>query len=322
MAIEQELPQDLLMEILSRLPVKSLLRLKSVSKYWFSLIQNPSFIHLHHNCSKKKDCLVVMRHRNDCDGNLILSSVPDKTPTHDLFESFEGLNLKDVNLIASSNGLFFLAHFYKPKFVICNPATKEFRILPDPFHHARHTSHLGFVFDPNTKDYKVVRVATLYESDLTPYDAYDSPYVASDKDLLQEIPIDEKVHRYDLSTDCWRKVDAGVPKYLPSVSSYHFRNSLNGVFYWLYPCDYPMIIGFRVLDELFEEMPMLDISWLDCFPCTLCTMNDSLALVVQMCRIEPAEEFFDFWEKKEEDMSSSNWLLKGLDNLCSGTLKF
>ncbi|XVF54916.1 hypothetical protein PTKIN_Ptkin05aG0219000 [Pterospermum kingtungense] len=34
---------DLLTQILARLPVKSLLRLKSVSKAWYFLISNPSF---------------------------------------------------------------------------------------------------------------------------------------------------------------------------------------------------------------------------------------------------------------------------------------
>ncbi|KAH7847711.1 hypothetical protein Vadar_029398 [Vaccinium darrowii] len=34
MAIVQELPEEVLMEILSRIPAKSLLRFKSVSKYW------------------------------------------------------------------------------------------------------------------------------------------------------------------------------------------------------------------------------------------------------------------------------------------------
>jgi len=37
------LPHELIAQILVRLPVKSLIRFKSISKSWFSLISNPSF---------------------------------------------------------------------------------------------------------------------------------------------------------------------------------------------------------------------------------------------------------------------------------------
>nr|XP_017216364.1 PREDICTED: putative F-box/kelch-repeat protein At3g17570 [Daucus carota subsp. sativus] len=40
--------EDLLTEVLSRLPVKYLLRCKAVSKSWYSLISNPSFIKAHY----------------------------------------------------------------------------------------------------------------------------------------------------------------------------------------------------------------------------------------------------------------------------------
>uniref|UniRef100_A0A251UNU8 Putative F-box domain-containing protein n=1 Tax=Helianthus annuus TaxID=4232 RepID=A0A251UNU8_HELAN len=40
-------PEEIIEEILSRLPVKSILRFKSVSKPWRSLISNPSFTKLH-----------------------------------------------------------------------------------------------------------------------------------------------------------------------------------------------------------------------------------------------------------------------------------
>ncbi|XP_054785678.1 F-box/kelch-repeat protein At3g06240-like [Prosopis cineraria] len=46
-ATMDNLPEDLKMAILLRLPVKSLLRLKCVSKSWFSLISNPNFAKLH-----------------------------------------------------------------------------------------------------------------------------------------------------------------------------------------------------------------------------------------------------------------------------------
>ncbi|CAK9142904.1 unnamed protein product [Ilex paraguariensis] len=56
------LPQDLIVEILSRLPVKSLLRFKSVSKPWLALINNPKLISLHlsHTDVNPKDDAVII----------------------------------------------------------------------------------------------------------------------------------------------------------------------------------------------------------------------------------------------------------------------
>ena len=43
----KDLPEEVMLEILLRLPVKSLLRFKSVCKHWLSLISDPNFAKLH-----------------------------------------------------------------------------------------------------------------------------------------------------------------------------------------------------------------------------------------------------------------------------------
>jgi hypothetical protein len=48
-------PDDLLTEVLSLLPVKSLLRFKCVSKFWNTLISDPSFVNLHLKKSKTQN---------------------------------------------------------------------------------------------------------------------------------------------------------------------------------------------------------------------------------------------------------------------------
>ncbi|KAI8534245.1 hypothetical protein RHMOL_Rhmol10G0074800 [Rhododendron molle] len=75
---------------------------------------------------------------------------------------------------------------------------REFRILPLPPYRTRHvTSNLGFGLDLETNDYKVLRVAPLYKYD---------PRIPA------EIPVEERVQIYSMSTDSWREIVAMVPK--------------------------------------------------------------------------------------------------------------
>ncbi|KAM7528082.1 hypothetical protein LguiB_031492 [Lonicera macranthoides] len=56
------MPEDLLIDILARLPVKSILRFKCVSKYWYALIGSPDFISNHYNNCNNRAKLLVLRY--------------------------------------------------------------------------------------------------------------------------------------------------------------------------------------------------------------------------------------------------------------------
>jgi len=52
------LSQDLITEILSLLPVKSLIRFQCVSKAWFALINDPNFIQMHLENNRERSLIV------------------------------------------------------------------------------------------------------------------------------------------------------------------------------------------------------------------------------------------------------------------------
>ncbi|CAK7341643.1 unnamed protein product [Dovyalis caffra] len=110
---------DLLIEILLRLPAKSLLKFNSVSKQWLSLISDPKFrfSHARHQ-----------RIRNPTPNSLMLNNYYPPTPEfqlvplkHDTKIPFlDYLNVPRVKIEQSCNGLFICSSTY-----LVNPKNKE-----------------------------------------------------------------------------------------------------------------------------------------------------------------------------------------------------
>lgn len=78
-----DLPEDLIREVLLRVPVKSLLVCKSVCKPWLSTISNPNFIksHLHHVLTASQNNPTLLETQKprplydfDIDGDLLVQT--------------------------------------------------------------------------------------------------------------------------------------------------------------------------------------------------------------------------------------------------------
>lgn len=83
-----ELPLELLIaEILSRLPVKSLLRFKSVCKSWYSLIEDPEFIKLHQSKNLNSNSNLYLLFRTSSSSILIADL--DLNQNHICFSKIE-----------------------------------------------------------------------------------------------------------------------------------------------------------------------------------------------------------------------------------------
>lgn len=178
------LPQDVIMDILSRLTVKCLLQLRAVSKTWLSIISNPIFINLQYsraitspenedsfivNCLKGNDDTISFLRLHSCRTGLDLS----RPYSEDHFTY-----VPKWFLVGSCNGIICVLVSKDPagsKFVmgnymcqnhetyLWNPATKQSKLLPLPTIQENKNTHIssyGFGFDPMSNDYKVVRVVS------------------------------------------------------------------------------------------------------------------------------------------------------------------
>lgn len=102
-------PQDVLTEILLRLPVKSLLQFKCVCKYWYAVIGSPGFVRKHFNHENNRTRLLYYTSDNDREG---VSFLPDETllgisSPNDVIDYIQCPQI-EAHLIGPIDGLFFV----------------------------------------------------------------------------------------------------------------------------------------------------------------------------------------------------------------------
>ncbi|KAI3972209.1 hypothetical protein MKX01_011761 [Papaver californicum] len=167
-------------EILSWLPVKSLVRFKCVCKYWSFLIQeDKTFINLHLERSKSRPCLLISNFIRDKNAyqlmaaNLLFGTRQGGAVSAATFHTIREVDFTDCDLMLKPvNGLigFFGEGRINPGVCICNFSTREVtpwiesKLLRDvrskDIYASRDcpmaTCKLGY--DPVTKEHKVVGI--------------------------------------------------------------------------------------------------------------------------------------------------------------------
>ncbi|XP_059654782.1 putative F-box protein At1g47790 [Cornus florida] len=219
--------KDLLFEILILLSVKTLLRLRCVSKLWCSIIDDPLFVQKHH----------IRSHTRPGGLNLLLqlgSSNPEGGPTSfllplprtvDLYIPFQSIN----GLVCINNRIY-------------NPSTRQIKALPPirtsvPYRVEKYL--LGL--DPSTNKYKVLAICGFL------------PNLISE-DSQVELKIEFKI--LTLGTNLWREIDTfelqlGLPRILNT--DYSRAYCITDVIYIISKHDSKdMIIAFEVGCEKFQ----------------------------------------------------------------------
>lgn len=180
---QKTIPDELVFEILIRLPVKSLVRFKAVSKAWRATISDPFFIRAQLGCSKQ-------RQRQNPSSFLITPQVllePNSTPEEYAIKPlstdihFYQWNLREFDICSSTTELIHRRHFPDGEFgpvshlahcdglvllptntkaYVFNPATGDAVALPESRRNmVRHVMALpaGLGLDASTGRYKVAR---------------------------------------------------------------------------------------------------------------------------------------------------------------------
>ena len=303
-----------MLEILHRLPVKSLIRFRCVSKSWNSLITTPAFINSHltrsHSLPSNSNKLIV-RHCLDKPYVEHYKLIDDSNDSFDQIQNIElpltSRRIQHFRLIGSANGLFSL--FEQERFILWNPSIRKFITLPKPCitvkAHGRITCRPAFRFDPRTNDYKVVRI--VFQDGTKTSEA-------------AKIPV---VEIYSLNEGSWRITRAGN-SFSPGFSFVDWKSSasLNGAVHFLVKdrdnksC--PLVLSFDLGDEVFRMISVPNGAFSTSDYVRISVIGGSLSLLCHDT-LENTMKRCSIWVMKEYGVVDS-WTKQFTVNLDGGLL--
>ncbi|KAH0727717.1 F-box protein At5g07610-like [Solanum tuberosum] len=158
---------DLLIEILLRVPIRSLLCFKTVSKRWLSIITNPQFsILCHLNPNPAIGLLLPSAYSLPINPQFDYVHFDKKNPLKPPFKNLKFIkNSSGISVLQSCNGLILCSNspsrLAKANYYVCNPTTKHYTTLPKSVLETENSKIHGIslAFDPlKSPHYKVVCV--------------------------------------------------------------------------------------------------------------------------------------------------------------------
>ncbi|KAL3628735.1 hypothetical protein CASFOL_027781 [Castilleja foliolosa] len=152
-------PEDIMLCILARLPVTSIVRFKAVCKPWLELFSTPEFVKMHQSqISSDPIKQSYISHRIGAPGsktilNFTLGAKKMMT-THDHIFRNDDIG---IEILGCCNGIFCIN--LGDSVVFWNPAMRLSKTVPFPsVVKENHFVSLGFGYDADDDDYKVVRM--------------------------------------------------------------------------------------------------------------------------------------------------------------------
>ncbi|KAI3783588.1 hypothetical protein L1987_42672 [Smallanthus sonchifolius] len=191
-------PNEIVEEIISRLPVKSILRFRSVCKPWLSLISDPSFakLQLTRATHSHRTALFISAYDPSTRKRHFLSAAHDGGSVTHLFTLANNPTRCDITEAEHLNGLVLFNYgndyIYQNYAFVVNPSTHKIFKLPDLTNYAKGKVNICyfFGFDESRNEHKVLSIAS--------YDA-------------QSIKPKHQIMVFSFSNYSWRKIDVDLP---------------------------------------------------------------------------------------------------------------
>lgn len=254
------LPDELVIEILEWLPVKSLVRFKCVAKHWSTVFKSRAFIQNHRRKQGSKATMLLIRRclpppDFDCKEDLLsfhnLDSPEILVRDSLSITSFKHLTGHDripgaVSLIGSQNGIVCIK--YMREFILYNPALRELKLLPRCPQGCRGTwVAVGFGLASCGHDFKVVVMHKVF----TQTYVQGKPY--------SYLPSVIMVHLYSSKSNSWKQLDDAP--LLPDLRLIEDVVFLNGAYHWparTFADDNRMLLSLDINSEVFRLLELPD----------------------------------------------------------------
>ncbi|KAJ6325279.1 hypothetical protein OIU76_012376 [Salix suchowensis] len=270
-AKKNRVPEDVMMDILIALPIKSILRFRCLSKSWNSLITDKNFINAY--LAQAKPLLLLRRWQDRQE----LYSLHLDNESLDRSLQFQNLPFRSeagcFDIIGSCNGVVCLSdidHQGRTKsLILWNPTIRKHLNLPLPKLCGPHSATWGFGFDLSSDDYKVVRVVRQVSS-------------------KREFPMEFQV--FSLKRRSWERIN-----YRPALgpfcvapeacknSGYCNQVAFNGILHWLVYREendsrHSFVLSFDLSNDKFGEIMLPQrLARVDIFWMVISEFDDSLA---------------------------------------------
>ncbi|GJZ76842.1 putative F-box domain-containing protein [Tanacetum coccineum] len=245
------IPFEIQEEIIKTLPVKSLIRFRSVSKPWNSLIDSSKFIANYHICNPRLRHHILVSYTDRVDRNFyeqyVLIADDDTFPQQKLsltIPIFHTIN--EPSIIGYSKGLFCFYDYRDYSIVsdsntaiLWNPAIRKSVSIVVPynvFDGHRYQAMIGFGVCPHTSDPKLVKIAQHGSSKSN-----------------ASVPLEVEI--FTLSTQAWRSLSIDQPH--GSIALHDTCLAIDKFIYWrAYEGDESVIMSF---DMTLEELKVVYI---------------------------------------------------------------
>ncbi|KAJ0714025.1 putative F-box domain-containing protein [Helianthus annuus] len=238
-----DIPFEIQEEIIKRvLPVKSLIRFRSVLKEWKSLIDSPEFITHHHNSSMNQAHHLLIACKDKVDSEVQYVSVVDDDisfPNHTFAPSVSPSVGMEI-MLGCSHGLVCLVGLSRDRvnivIVVWNPSIRKSVGIVLPL----GTDIFGFGVCPRTSDPKIVMIP------------------------MNPIGYEAKAEVFTLSSGAWRSIPMNLPQEL--VIYPQTPVVIDGVIHWVAHDVFDTaddaysrrIISFELTSEEFGQLDLPD----------------------------------------------------------------
>lgn len=282
----ESLPREIIVDILSRLPVTSLLQLKLVCKAFHNLLQDPFLVLTHFSrTALLNSCLIL--HTN----------FPIRNQLYSLELSALTVNkirvpaLPEFKIVGSCKGLLCLLDSSTRNLLyVYNPFSRKYKKLPESSKSYFLTLVCGFGFDSRTNEYKVIKI--MYRNVMLQKSNF-SPYYRGLTTGFQPAEVEILTLGRDTA---WRKLGKFSTDLLNQKTS---QVLINGRIHWDASNS---IISFDLEDEQFRVVGKPPCGGLNRCKFDLVDLGGSLSAVV--CDIYGRSEI---WVMKEYDVKES-WI--------------